>query len=380
MPKKAPTRIVRRALRIEQNGTHPLYLFGLTGDEILTIADFSRVSRDDAGKLIGYQRPQVKRHIQDIVEYLDSGEIVFPNSIILALSSEARFKGSRGPQVGNTLVTTGTLELPIPKNNDAKPAWVVDGQQRVLALSKCKRRDLIVPVNAFVADQVELQRDQFLRINNTKPIPRGLLTELLPAVSSPLPRNLEVRKIPAAICDLLNTESESPFCGLIQRASSSPEVRKLAVIADASVVKMLQESLTSPTGCLFPYRNIAVNSTDMDGIWAVLMVYWRAVKHVFSDAWGKAPAKSRLMHGTGIRAMGRLMDKVMASINPRHEGALEMVEHELRLVAPGCHWTQGRWPDLDNLRWDEVQNVPKHIRLLSNSLMRTYVHARGFAT
>jgi DGQHR domain-containing protein len=358
MAKKAATHIVRRALRIEQNGAHPLYLFGLTGDEILSVADFSRVSRDDAGKLIGYQRPQVKRHIQDIVEYLDSGEIVFPNSIILALSSQARFTGSRGPQVGNALVTSGTLELPIPRNNEPKPAWVVDGQQRVLALSKCKRRDLIVPVNAFIADQVELQRDQFLRINNTKPIPRGLLTELLPAVSSPLPRHLELRKIPAAICDLLNTEGESPFCGLIQRASSQPESRKQAVIADASIVKMLQESLTSPTGCLFPYRNIATNFTDMDGIWAVLVVYWSAVKRVFPDAWGKPPAKSRLMHGTGIQAMGRLMDKVMASINPRHDGALDMVEQELRLVEPACHWSQGRWPDLDNLRWDEIQNVP----------------------
>jgi len=379
MSKKAATRIIRRALRIEQNGTHPLYLFGLTGEEVLAIADFSRVSRDDAGKLIGYQRPQVKRHIQEIVDYLDSAEVVFPNSIILALSSEARFTASRGPQVGNSLVVTGTLELPLPKNNDAKPAWVVDGQQRVLALSKSKRRDLIVPINAFVADQVELQRDQFIRINNTKPIPRGLLTELLPEVSSPLPRNLEIRKIPAAICDLLNTEPESPFCGLIQRTSSSAEARKQAVIADASVVKMIQDSLTSPTGCLFPYRNIAANFTDMDGIWAVLVIFWSAVKRVFPEAWGKPPSKSRLMHGTGIQAMGRLMDKVMASINPRHEGAIEVAEQELRLVAPACHWSQGRWPDLDNLRWDEIQNVPKHIRLLSNSLIRTYVHARGFA-
>ena len=379
MAKISPTRIVRRALRIEQNGTHPLYLFGLTGEEVLTVADFSRVSRDDAGKLIGYQRPQVKRHIQDIVDYLDSEEVVFPNSIILALSSGVRFTASRGPQVGNALVTSGTLELPIPKSHEPKPAWVVDGQQRVVALSKSKRRDLIVPVNAFVADQVELQRDQFIRINNTKPIPRGLLTELLPEVSSPLPRNLELRKIPAAICELLNTGKDSPFCGLIQRASSSPEAKKQAVIADTSIVKMLQESLTSATGCLFPYRNIATNSTDMDGIWAVLTIYWTAVKHVFPDAWGKAASRSRLMHGTGIQAMGRLMDKVMASINPHHEGALEMVEQELRLIAPACHWTQGRWPDLEDLKWDEIQNVPKHIRLLSNSLMRSYVHARGFA-
>ena len=32
-----------------------------------------------------------------------------------------------------------------------------------------KRQDLAVPVNAFVTDSIDIQRDQFLRINNTKP-------------------------------------------------------------------------------------------------------------------------------------------------------------------------------------------------------------------
>ena len=48
-PKSA---IQRRALRIEQNDKHPLYIFCLTGDEILAVADISRLSRNDVGKLI----------------------------------------------------------------------------------------------------------------------------------------------------------------------------------------------------------------------------------------------------------------------------------------------------------------------------------------
>src|SRR5215471_9026445 len=88
--------IRRRALRIEQNDKHPLYVFCLTGQEILSVADISRLSRDDAGKLIGYQRPHVKRHILDIVEYLNSEDILFPNSLILAVSSKVRFRASRG--------------------------------------------------------------------------------------------------------------------------------------------------------------------------------------------------------------------------------------------------------------------------------------------
>jgi hypothetical protein len=43
----------RRALRIDQVQELTLYLFTLKACEILQVADISRVSRDEAGKLIG---------------------------------------------------------------------------------------------------------------------------------------------------------------------------------------------------------------------------------------------------------------------------------------------------------------------------------------
>src|SRR5258708_30302976 len=92
-------RVRRRALWLHQDRKHPLYLFSLTGEELLAIADISRNSRDDPAKLIGYQRPEVKRHIQDIIDYLNGDNIIFPNSIILALSSAARFTSRRRPGV-----------------------------------------------------------------------------------------------------------------------------------------------------------------------------------------------------------------------------------------------------------------------------------------
>ncbi|MFN9292696.1 MAG: DGQHR domain-containing protein, partial [Planctomyces sp.] len=84
--------IRRRALRIEQDPKHPLYLFTMTGAQLLEIADISRVSRDAAGKLLGYQRTEVKKHVQNIVDYLNSGNVLFPNAIILALSSDVKFQ------------------------------------------------------------------------------------------------------------------------------------------------------------------------------------------------------------------------------------------------------------------------------------------------
>src|SRR6266511_5896434 len=128
--------LARRALRITQAPEFPLYLFSLTAAEILHIADISRVARDQTGELIGYQRPEVRRHIQEIVEYLNSDEVIFPNPIILALSSGVRFTQSRGPRVSDGFAATGTVEIPLPNGEEPKPGWIVDGQHRALAVAQ----------------------------------------------------------------------------------------------------------------------------------------------------------------------------------------------------------------------------------------------------
>lgn len=179
--------LTRRALRIDQSSTYPLFVFALRADEVLQIADISRVSRDEAGNLIGYQRPEVRRHVEEIIDYLNTEGALFPNPVILALSSRAKWESSRGPGAGDGLATAGKLTIPLPAKDKPKPAWIVDGQQRAVALARAQRCDFPVPITAFVADSVTLQRDQFLRINNTRPLPRGLVTELLPEVDSPLP-------------------------------------------------------------------------------------------------------------------------------------------------------------------------------------------------
>jgi DGQHR domain-containing protein len=366
----------RRALRVTQASDTPLYLLSLTAREISQLADISRVSRDDAGDLIGYQRPEVRQHVQDITDYLDGDQVLFPNPIIIALPTTVRFACSRGRGNDDRCAVAGTLKIPFPDGDGKKPGWIVDGQQRALALARSRRQDFAVPVNAFITDSVELQRDQFLRINNTRPLPRGLVTELLPEISTPLPARLSLRQAPAALCDLLNRDPTSPFCGLIRRPSRSTEVRGKAVITDTIIVQMLEESLTTPSGCLFPFRNPSTGETDFTGLWQVLLLYWTAVRDTFPDAWGKPPAQSRLMHGTGIRAMGRLMDRLMAAVDPGHDEAATQIRAELALLAPSCRWTSGRWEELD-LRWNQVENLPRHRTELSSFLIRTHMQAKA---
>jgi DGQHR domain-containing protein len=366
----------RRALRIEQNPTIPLYLFTLAAEEVSAVADVARISRDEAGKLIGYQRPERRNHVKHILEYLNSGDVLFPNGLILALPETVRFRSSRGPATTDGLATAGTLEIPVPSDDTApRPAWIVDGQQRSLALAQTKNARIPIPVAGFVAPTLEMQRDQFLRVNTVAPLPANLVTELLPEViSAPSPR-LSQRKMPSALVEMLNRDPESPFVGLIKRPSSEAEDRRQAVITDTSLVEALRESLESPSGVLFPYRNMATGSTDTEGIRRVLLTYWCAVRDIFPDAWGKPASKSKLMGGVGIRAMGRLMDRVMVHIDVNKPGAEEATRRELSRIADHCRWTSGTWTEL-GLPWNELQNVSKHISALSNYLARAYVAAR----
>ncbi|NCY23137.1 DGQHR domain-containing protein [bacterium] len=341
---------------MQQRGNSFIYLLSLSGDELLTLAGISRVSRNDGGRLIGYQREGVKKHVKEISEYLQDPAMILAHPLILSFSSNVKFVSSRGQKTSDGLAVAGLLRIPVPNSDKDKPAWIVDGQQRALAIEMCEDKRFAVPVCAFIADDVELQRDQFMRINNSKPLPRGLVTELLPEVDSPLPPKLAIRKVPSALCDLLNTEKDSPFRGLIRRPSTPKDEAEKAVVTDTVIVKMIEDSLTNPSGCLFPYRN---------------------VKETFPDAWGKPPHHSRLMHGIGLRSMGKLMDRIMGSVDLREKGAPKFVKKELEMIADLCRWTDGEWDALGGLAWNELQNVHKHHSMVSNFLIRSYMERRG---
>jgi hypothetical protein len=179
------------------------------------------------------------------------------------------------------------------------------------------------------------------------------------------------------LVDQLNAKEDSPFAGMIRRPSMGPSERKSAVVQDTSLVSALEESLTTANGSLFPYRNLATGDLELEAIWWTIVTYWSAVRDVFPDAWGRPAVESRLMHGVGIRAMGRLMDKMMSSVDPADASAPARVRASLELIAPHCHWTSGTWTELNDLPWNGLENTSRHIRTLSNLLVRLYVSTRS---
>jgi hypothetical protein len=81
------------------------------------------------------------------------------------------------------------------------------------------------------------------------------------------------------------------------------------------------------------------------------------------------------MHGAGIRAMGKLMDRMMGAVDCEAPGALDIVREELAAVRPACAWTSGEWPGLDRA-WNDIENTSHDIALLSNHLARAYLGAQ----
>ncbi len=81
------------------------------------------------------------------------------------------------------------------------------------------------------------------------------------------------------------------------------------------------------------------------------------------------------MHGAGIRAMGRLMDRVLGTVDPRPARAPEIVREELALIAPHCRWTAGpgRARHCGGTR---SRTSPATSRNCRSYLIRVYLHAR----
>src|SRR5271168_1647654 len=103
-----------RALRTRQ-GKVDVYSFFLPGGDVMRIAGISRLERKKDDKLRGFQRKEIRTHVRSIMQYLNQGKVLFPNSITLAFSSEVRFTQSRGPRPeGLTDVSeAGLLRIPL---------------------------------------------------------------------------------------------------------------------------------------------------------------------------------------------------------------------------------------------------------------------------
>ena len=346
-------------LRVTQ-GDKVLYSFAVDGKRLHHFAAVSRIGRDDSAEVHGYQRPEVLKHIRGIQRYLEKPGALLPNALVVAFDHRVRFVPSPGVKSDHSYSTPGVLRIPVDESGgeDQKAGWIVDGQQRTAAIRDARVDEFPVCVVSFIASEAE-QRAQFILVNNTRPLPKGLIHELLPATHGELPIPLMRRRLAAEILYRLNTDHDSPFHKLIA-TTTHPD----GVMTDNAVLRMVENSIYN--GALYKYRHAETGAGDVASMLGHLKIYWLTVANVFASAWGLPPRKSRLTHGAGVSAMGYLMDHLTEGLALAEVGrASSALEH-----LADAPWTSGEWACASGARkWNGLQNPPNDIRLVSSHLV-----------
>lgn len=357
------------ALEIQQGPSRRLYTFGIDGKLIPSIATVSRVRRDQATELHGYQRPENIAHVGAIRRYIDTDESpLMPNAIVIAFDQRVRFESDGNVDEATGYSRNGHLVIPIDPTLDSadKPGFIVDGQQRCAAIRDARTESFPICVSAFITDEPSDQRSQFILVNSTKALPKGLIHELLPGTVGTLPASLMVRQLPATLLERLNFDAGSPLHRRIQTPTNPT-----GTIKDNSILRMLENSLSD--GALYKFHgdkdlpNVGFMTTFVSN-------YWLAVADVFGEAWNKKRARdSRLLHGAGIVAMGFLMDEIARRL-PMDLPDPEDFAAELKTIKDDCAWTEGTWHFADDniSQWNDIQNTAKDVKRLTDYLLSRY--------
>ena len=335
------------AISPKQSSHSAVFAFSAPVSEIFQFATIDRISRDEEGNLHGFQRPQVANHIREISDYLAKDDAILPNSVVVAFIT--------GVEVSPSPIN-GISELTI-NIGDKLNGLIVDGQQRLTALSKLPNKDFEVVVSCILCPTEDELRRQFILINNTKPLPKSLIYELLPSVDG-LPPRLSSRAMASSLTERLNFDENSSIHTKI-KMHTNPE----GIIQDTIIQKMVMNSLEN--GAL---RELFTQQEDMDISFQLLSDFYQAVAETFPEAWDRqTPRSSRLVHGAGIIAMGYVMEYLYFSMRAR---GVEDFKEGLSLLLGRTAWTSGEWDFGDRkMRWNDLQNLNRDWIALSNYLI-----------
>lgn len=336
------------AIRARQSSSHQIFSFAATAEQILAIASIDRVKRDECGGLSGFQRPMVSRHIREIRDYLERPDSVMPNAIVLAFTGGVRVTSGAGAFV--------EIEVDVSRG----PAgFVVDGQQRLSAMAGLPGRDFQFLVSALICDTPEESRRQFILVNNTSPLPKSLIYELLPAVDG-LPKRMTSRAQAARVVELLNFDSRSSLRGQIKQHTNPA-----GVIGDTALQKLVMNSL-SDGYC----RTVIQDEGGEERCFIAISEFFSAVQEVFRSSWvGHTPRTSRLVHSAGIISMGYVMDQLCATERP----LAPLFKLGLKRLEGRTAWTMGEgdWNFQSGVRsWNAIQNLHGDIHVLSDYLTK----------
>jgi len=337
------------AISPKQGSCSSVFAFSAPVKDIFQFATIDRIARDGQGNLSGFQRPEVATHIREICDYLSKEDAILPNAIVVAFTD--------GVEVSPSPVN-GIHKITI--RADGRPnGLVVDGQQRLSALTQLSDKNFEVVVSCIVCPSEEELRRQFILINNTKPLPKSLIYELLPTVDG-LPSRLSFRAMASSLTERLNFDESSAIHGLIKMHTNP-----YGIIQDTIIQKVAINSLEN--GAL---RELSSQQDGVEASFQLLSNFYQAVAETFPEAWHQqTPRSSRLVHGAGIIAMGYVMEHLYFSMDAR---GTEDFKTGLNMLKGKTAWTSGEWDFGDRKpKWNELQNLNRDWKSLGNYLNAT---------
>ena len=379
------------AVEVSLPSGRKLYAFPIDGKRIPEFATVARVRRTEEDQLVGFQRAEVKKHIREITEYIESdSDVIIPNAIVIAFSDKIKFSPIAIAALSNSTVLEdplddtespegriGILTIPIPESieSDNKPGWIVDGQQRTFAIKAAQVEKFPIMVCAFFEEDEKVQAEQFVNVNNVKTLPSTLINELLPNLRR-VPTRLVNRQLAATITEGLAHGKDSPFNGIVKSTTA-----KDGFVTLNSLVFPIEAMLKDKSSFIRKKLDSSANQLEaLNEIILFLKNYWQVVREVFHDAWGLKPGNSRLMHGVGIWSL-----MCLANVMQNHaENTLNVdeIRKNLKKLVPHCHWTKdsGDWKDIDgfgqNIAWNDFQNTVRDKQILTSYIIRKYREAQ----
>lgn len=300
---------------------------------------------DKTGRLKGSQRKLDINRLKQIARYIDSVEMAFPGSIILATnySVQGEVLDSESPDRWQIFdLGNDNFKIIIPTS---KPlAAIIDGQHRLLAfnyVTNPERRDLEILCSVFFDLPNSYQAFLFATINgNQKKVDKSLALEQFGFNVEDEPQtSWTPEKLAVYFSRKFNSDINSPFYKhikvaprddnfLLKNSNPSEWLVSTATIVDGILslissqpkrdrVEMGQESIFGKRSRKMvknfedssPLRKEYLNLED-EKIYKIVLNYFASVKQIL---WNKYPSNSYIIKTVGIQALFDLLKKILQS-------------------------------------------------------------------
>ena len=172
------------------------------------------------------------------------------------------------------------------------------------------------------------QRAQFILVNSTKPLPKGLIHELLPVDRGAAAARPAQKRLPALLLERLNYDDDSPLRGRI-RTPTSGERHDQGQLDPEDAREQHQRRRALP---------LPLHATTADPTSTAMLAHPQGLLDggqpgLRAKRGSKPPRRSRLTHGLGIVSLGFLMDAIAEQFEEIEPDVADFVEH-LELIAP----------------------------------------------